>query len=284
MLFPPVIRAQLPHRLEHCLPFPTFADEVKDMLRQPSQQPPKIRVASVNFSGEAVRETIRAQMESDLEQTSLDEDLDWLDLLRETAVRTLQRHGYFRPEVRARATVLSRDSAEQRVSLTLEVSPGPQYTLAEIHISQAHEFAADQLRKLFPLQDGDLFNLDKIRAGMEALTRLYGSHGYINFTAEPDLRPDNAHHRILLRLDLEEGEQFRVGSVKVLSLEGQLPAESLTIKLQPGDVFNSQLVEEFYRDNQSVLPADVSPREDTQITQDARAHTVAAVFDVRACP
>jgi hypothetical protein len=56
------------------------------------------------------------------------------------------------------------------------------------------------------------------------------------------------------------------------------------MKLKPGDVFNPQFVEDFYNDNRSLLPRDVSPRESAEIKPDARNSTVAIVLGVRLCP
>jgi hypothetical protein len=54
------------------------------------------------------------------------------------------------------------------------------------------------------------------------------------------------------------------------------------MKLRPGDIFNSQFVEDFYSDNKSLLPPDVS-RRDTKIKQDGARGTVAIVFDASSC-
>jgi outer membrane protein assembly factor BamA len=61
------------------------------------------------------------------------------------------------------------------------------------------------LRDQFLLRNGDLFNVTEIRAGLERLKQLYGTHGYPHATAEPDMELDNAPHRIDLILRITEG-------------------------------------------------------------------------------
>ena len=64
----------------------------------------------------------------------------------------------------------------------------------------------------------------------------------------------------------------------------QSPTHVLKLEIGPGMVFSNKLVEDFYKQNKAILPADASPREDTTITQEARTHTVAIQFDFRGCP
>ena len=139
------------------------------------------------------------------------------------------------------------------------------------------------MRKQFALRDGDV-DLQKIRQGLEALRRLYGTWGYINFVASPEIQADNTHQRISVLIEVEEGKQFRVGSVEVLGLDQETVDSVLKAKLRPGDVFNPKLVEEFSKKNKPLLPPDASPRDDMQLKQDGRNGTVAIEFDFRSCP
>jgi hypothetical protein len=46
-------------------------------------------------------------------------------------------------------------------------------------------FSGDELPGQFPVADGDIFDVDKIRKGLEDLRRLYVSQGFMNFTPVP---------------------------------------------------------------------------------------------------
>jgi outer membrane protein assembly factor BamA len=287
-LSPTAIDAQMPPRLKKCLPFPTLADEIKDMQKRVEVEEeasyPKIRFDAVTFEGAThLPESIRAQITGRLDQTGFDNHSPWIDISRETVMDALQQYGYLFAKVSAEARILSSDPTEELVSVTFRVTEGPQYRLGEIQFANARVFPPWYLRKQFALQDGDVFDLQKIREGIDALTWTYGSQGYINFTAAPDLQVDNSHQRISVLMELEEDKQYRVGSVEVLRLGREISGHPLKMKLKPGDVFNPKLIEDFYNENKSVLPPDVSPSEDTQMAQNPREGTVEIVFDVRDC-
>jgi outer membrane protein assembly factor BamA len=201
----------------------------------------------------------------------------------ETAKEVLQDNGYFLAKVSAQARVLSSDSAEERVSVSVRVAEGRQYRLEGIQFTAAHVFPPSELRNRVPLYDGDVFDLGKLRQGLEALRHLYGSQGYINFTASPDIKIDDDHQYISVAFTIDENKQYRVGSVELLGLGREVSDHALQIKLKPGDVFNPQFVEDFFDDNKSLLPAHVSRRENTEIKQDSNG-TVVIVFDVRPRP
>jgi outer membrane protein assembly factor BamA len=283
-LFTPVVHAQLPRRLDRCLSHPTLAEEF-EAATNPTLSYPKVRIDAVTFEGaDYLPESIKAQITRRLEEPVYDHDDGWIDASREIVLDTLREHGYFFAQVSAKTGVLSGHQKEQRVAVTFQLSEDRQYRLSEITFANAHVFRPAELRKRIPLQDGDVFNLKAIRKGLEALTRLYGTRGYLNFAPSPDLRADNRNQRISVLLDLSEGQQFKVGSVEVLGLDRQLWGPTLRSKLVPGQVFNSQWVSEVYDESKSVLPPDASPQDDVEITQDPKKATVAIVFNFLPCP
>jgi outer membrane protein insertion porin family len=245
----------------------------------------KVRIQDVTIEGAAELEaSIKGRIGRWLPENGFESDDDWIDALEETARDVLRDNGYFRAKVSARAHALSRDSAEELVSVDCQVTEGQQYRLSDIQLDGARVFPAAGLRSRVPLDDGDIFDLGKIRKGVEAWTSLYGSIGYVNFTASPGLKIDEDRQLISLVFDLEEGRQFRVGSVEVVSLDREVSRHALKMKLEPGDIFNNDFVDAFFEDNKPLLPADVSRWDNVEIKQDPKNDTVAIVFDVRPCP
>lgn len=112
--------------------------------------------------------------------------------------------------------------------VTVRVNAGLQYHLKDIRITGAKAFTPIQLRGLFPLQPGDLFEMGKVRGSFEAMRRLYLTKGYINFTALPEERFDEAGRTILLVIALQEGKVFRFGP---LMLSGVEPAPGVGKKV-----------------------------------------------------
>jgi outer membrane protein insertion porin family len=111
------------------------------------------------------------------------------------------------------------------------------------------------------------------------MTKLYGSHGYINFVATPITDVDNAARRISLIMELDEGKQFRVGKVEVFGLEPS-KAAMLTSILKPGDIFKSGLVDDFVKANMTGLSEEES-REVFEMRKSEKEGMVDIVFDFR---
>jgi outer membrane protein insertion porin family len=183
---------------------------------------------------------------------------------------------------------VSADSTYEHVSVTIHVEPGLQYRLGDVRFRNdrdEHDNLAlprEELRKLIPLQEGDLFSTEKIRQSLDAMKKFYGSYGYINFVATPVTEVDDATQRISLLMELDEGKQFRVGKVEIFGLEAG-KAAMLTSALQTGDVFNRRLVDDFVEANMSALPEGASRRV-LGMQGDEKEGTVDIVVDFRARP
>ena len=249
---------------------------------------PKVRIVEVKFEGALdLPEPEKAQITAKLKQTTYPHNSDWVEVSRENVRDALRDRGYIYAKVSASPNVISSDAKEKRVSLAVQVSEGSQYRLTEIEFANAHVFAPAELRKQFYMHDGDIFDLSKIREGIEHLTWLYGTRGYSNFTVEPDLRPDNAYQRISVTMHLNEDRQFRVASVEVLGLEKEVAEHAVKMTLQPGEIFSPKLFDAFFEKNKSLLPAGVplaDLKERAQVKQNTKDNTVTVVFDLRHCP
>jgi len=228
------------------------------------------------------------QLIKSLKQHEFDGDSNWIEELQGVVSFAWQEQGYFRAWAKAEAQLVSEDSTRARVSVIIHVEEGPQYRLGDIRFRAADPgatlmFPPDELRKLIPLREGELFNVAKIRGGLDALRRMYGTKGYIDFTAQPITEVDDTFPpRNSLVMELDQQKQFRVGRIEVLGLNRNKET-LLKWKLKPGDVFNVELFEDFFKDNKSVLPADVSPG-DVQLNRDARKGTVDLVLDFKTFP
>lgn len=280
-----LMSAQIPRRLKGCSPYPTLADEIKEMQAEMAVPRPKIHVVSVVFVGaDSLPESAKERVTHRAEDIPFDAGSDWPLYVAEDARLAMQDHGYFRATVRPQSHIVSSGPAGEEASVTLSITEGPKYRLGRIQFVDARVFPTAELRKQVPLRDGAIFDLSKLRAGIDALTKLYDAHGYINSVASPDVQIDDAHRRISVALEMDEGHQFRVGSVQILGLDQQVSNHPIKLEIKPGVLFSNQLIDEFYKQNKAILPADASAREDTTISQDARTHTVAIKLDFRGCP
>jgi len=170
----------------------------------------------------------------------------------------------------------------KRVDLTIPVDEGLQYRLGRFVIRGNKLFTQQQLAPILRLKPGDLFALSKVRKAIENYTKLYGQFGYINFTASPDIEPDNKRRVINLALDFEEEKQFIVHRIE---FSGNTKTRDKVIRrellLSEGDMFNSSFWDlSVLRVNQLGF-FDTVKKEDYEITQDAKNSTVDITLKVK---
>lgn len=249
---------------------------------------PKMVIDDVKIEGGShLSDYDRAQLIAALERRQFDRDDDWLADPEGIVSGYWRDRGYFRVNVTTEEKVLSSDSTYQHVALSFHVQEGLQYRLQVIRFQNTDRavplaFPPGQLRKLIPLQDGELFNTESIRKGMEALMNLYTSRGYIDFVTVPDTQFDEISCQIALVMGLDQGRQFRIAKMEVVGthLEAQ---RILRSRLKVGDIFNSTAIKDFFRQNKPLLPPDTS-LQDVHVTRNIKNGTVSLVFDFRDCP
>src|SRR4029077_10022434 len=89
----------------------------------------------------------------------------------------------------------------------------------------------------------------------EELTKLYATRGYIDMVPQPEIQNDDDGGPIDLVLKIDEGKQYCVGKIQFLGMDGKAQNQ-LIPQLKPGELYNSNLVDEVLKRNKSVLPAD----------------------------
>jgi outer membrane protein insertion porin family len=83
----------------------------------------------------------------------------------------------------------SRDQTTRWVQLRIPVTEGEKYRVGEFKFDGNTIVDSKALRPLFKLEAGDVYSEKKIRKGLEKAREVYGTGGYFEFTAYPDLAP-----------------------------------------------------------------------------------------------
>jgi outer membrane protein assembly factor BamA len=285
--------AQLPQRLENCLPYPTFAQEVRQMQeeRRSKEPPPKrIKIQSLVIKAEpalpqAPAVQIAAEVKSKMDDSEDSPDNSWLDELGERVRDGMQHHGYFKAVVAdPQMRVLREDLKTKTVTITLPVDTGALYRLSEIQFGRNTIASFEQMRPLFLIREGEVFDTLKLGEGIEALRYLYAERGFINFAAVPSFQVDESRSLITLVLDLDQGKQFHVGTFRILGLEPALAQELIAESgLAAGSIFNPRLLTKFFQSNRSVLPSDANADNDTEYKVNENDATVDIILDFRTC-
>jgi outer membrane protein assembly factor BamA len=295
----PSVRAQLPSRLERCLPYPTFSQEIKEVHEgneetwESGPRQPRITITSVDFPGQtALSKQVQEQLVRRFmrwRQPYYDSDAkSLLDEFLEVGVTgALRDRGYFHAKADGDAALLSANMLERGYSFTIRIAAGRQYRLGRVRFMRASDsattkFPSAELRDLIPLQRGDVFNVSKVRQGLDAVTKQYESHGYIDATVEPETEVDDDSPTIDLLLRIDEQKQYRIGEITVVSPNPKVKA-ILDEALRPGSIFNPEVVRTFLRQHKSILPPDASER-DVSMRKNAKDGTVDVTLDFWACP
>lgn len=209
-----------------------------------------------------------------------------LDELGERIRDAWQEQGYFKAKVKKAVSQTLEDSPDKRtVEITVDVDAGKQYRLGEIEFRQNAHLSAEQLRPLFPLQQGDVFDTHKLQKGIEEMRRAYGARGFINLSTVPLFNINETTAVVSLTIEVDEGSQFRIGQAKVLGLDPVLAQKLLHESgLDTGSIFDVSRVHEFFQRNQLVLPKDTSEVENTRWLLDQKKAVVDLTLDFRGCP
>jgi outer membrane protein insertion porin family len=182
-----------------------------------------------------------------------------------------------------------------RVDLVFEITEGVKTGVKLIQFVGNRFYSSYRLKDIIKtsetnlllsfLQTGDIYDPDRIEADRELLRRFYLKHGFIDVRIVSALAEYDPNRRgFAVTFTIDEGEQYRVGTVDVQSAIRPLDPALLRVKLRvyPGDVYNAEAVEKTVEDmtieasRQGFAFATVRP----SATRDAPTHTVNLLFTV----
>ncbi len=142
-----------------------------------------------------------------------------------------------------------------RVDVVFTVVEGDKTGVKAIEFVGNKAFSAGRLRDqmtttesnfLSWLKTSDVYDPDRIASDLELVRRYYLKNGYADFRVlSSDVRFDDAKQGYVVKVTVEEGAQYRVGSVDVDSRIPDIDAARLRslAKTSPGDVYSADAVE-----------------------------------------
>jgi len=220
----------------------------------------------------------------------------------EVGIRGLyQDHGYFQVLVKDPVTqiqdvnraglpgpfpVIGRKRGK-RTNLTIPIEEGERFRMGKLVIRSADpekglSLKTEYLLKVFPLKEGDIFAVDRIRKALEDYRKIYGEFGYIDFTATPVTDVDVPNKIVNLTLEFDEQKQFYVRRIE---FSGNVTTRDKVIRreilLDEGDLFNNRLWEvSILRLNQLDYFERIKP-EHAEIKRNVKEGTVDIVLKVK---
>ena len=130
-----------------------------------------------------------------------------------------------------------------------------------------------ELRQQFHIHDTAVFNVEKIRQGLENLRKLSASNGYLNFVPVPNTEADDTFGVVKLRIDIDEGKQFYLAG---LLLDAEAPHAGDAAKLleawkpMQGEVYDGSKIDEWWQLAATMLPPGAQLEQLLELRQDAR--------------
>src|SRR5450631_2431829 len=147
------------------------------------------------------------------------------------------------------------DLPNNRVDLVFEITEGAKTGVKLIRFVGANAYSFGRLKDVIKtsesnwlsfLQSTDIYDPDRVEADRDLLRRFYLKHGYADVrivAATGEYDPDKKGFVVTFNID--EGSQYRVGTLDVVSNVRAIDSGSLrsSLKLGPGSVYNADLVE-----------------------------------------
>jgi outer membrane protein insertion porin family len=207
--------------------------------------------------------------------------------------RALQDRGYFLGEVGEPVTRIRnegglsfftfRPRTGKRIDIRMPIDEGERYRLGGITFTGNKAVPnAKALRAQFATKDGDWINATAIGKGLDNLRKAYGTLGFINFTAVPNFRRDDAKRLVYLDIDIDEGKAFYVSRIE---FQGNTITRDRVIRrellLEEGQVYNSNSWEQsLLRLNQLDYFDPLKVDQDSELHQDPDNGTVSLLLKV----
>jgi len=245
-------------------------------------------VESVSLlGGSTLSGNLHKEIISLLIHREFDADTNWLPELQELGIRgLLQENGYFNAVVHdGEIEVLASRPGWSSVAVTINVEEGLRYRLAGIRFAADDpqkniQFASQDLRARFPISDGELLVVSKLRDGLEALKVLHGSNGYIDFVSEPNFEEDDNQQTIAVLIYLSLGLQYRVAQVEFRGLNAE-PFRTLKHLSIPGEIFDNEKLKRFFAENQPLLRC--TAPENLEVLRNIKEGTLRLIFHIQTC-
>jgi outer membrane protein insertion porin family len=186
------------------------------------------------------------------------------------------------------------EQPNNRVDLVFEITEGHKTTVKSIEFIGNKAFSSYRLKDIIRTREtnllsflgsGDVYDSDRVEADRDVLRRFYLKNGYADVQILAALTEyDPARGGFLVTFKIDEGQQYRVGSVEFQSSIPSFDGNSLRSlsRVSVGSIYNAEAVEKSVEEmsieasRRGYAFATVKPRGDRNF----EAHTVSIVFAV----
>jgi len=140
------------------------------------------------------------------------------------------------------------DSATKEVTIKILVDEGKKFLIREIKFEGNQSFKSRKLEKTIKTHARNLmffrfgvFDEEKFKGDLDRLSSFYQQNGFLDVQVSQDIDYDEKTQKILIKIQVEEGKQYRTGHVYVKGVT-VLPENEIWQRLNmlPGSVYSQQ--------------------------------------------
>ena len=142
-----------------------------------------------------------------------------------------------------------REISDNAIALTFQVDEGPKIVIKDIVIEGNKALSTKQIKKVMSTKKRWMFSFitgsgiyikEQIKEDVERIKQLYHNNGYIYVAvSEPEIMLDPDKKKLTLSISISEGDQYRVGEMKVTGSTLFTESELLeNIQTKPGQIFD----------------------------------------------
>lgn len=212
---------------------------------------PVTGVRSINFIGNEVYSDSRLRSEIVTKQSrwwrffSSNDNYDpgRLEFDREVLRQFYQNNGYYDFRVVSAVADLTPDQEDFYITFTID--EGEQYNFGEIEVETALEkLNAQGMRRAVSIQEGDLYQGDRIENAIDALTFAAGVAGYAFVDIRPQIEADPVTNTVDVTFAIDEGPRVYIERINIVgntrTLDRVIRRE---LRISEGDAFNRILLD-----------------------------------------
>lgn len=156
---------------------------------------------------------------------------------RMNIIKFLQNEGYADAKIEIE---VHEATADNRIIITITADRGEPYFFSDLSFTGNTLFTDEEIQSQFSFVKGDHYSPEEIRETIKRISEVYGRRGYIDAVVDYEPRLDCESRSYSIDFLIEEGEQYRVGLVKVF---GNMTTQTNVILhetlLIPGEIFNT---------------------------------------------
>jgi outer membrane protein insertion porin family len=166
-----------------------------------------------------------------------------------------RQHGYFDVKVEPKTIATKTIAANNdRVSLVFEITEGGKLAVRQVQFAGNSAYAANKLKGIVKSGetnllsfwlDNDGYDADRIDNDADLLRRFYRAHGYADARLRTTASYDADKKGVVVTFSIDEGPQYRIGKVDIVSNVKAVEPASLRSYLhtQSGEVYDAGAVD-----------------------------------------